>query len=235
MEAKHQVHNLIILDESGSMGFIKKPIMSAFNELVQTIKAVEKQFPEQEHFISFVTFNGTTGHTELHHADPVKKIKVLNTKSYMPNGSTPLFDSMGFSILKLKALLEKVPNHNVLVTILTDGEENASREFRGQDIKKLVDDLKTKNWTFTYIGTDHDIKSFANSISVENTLYFDKSEVGVGVMMNRERAARLSFSRKIRDNESTVAGFYGDEPYLEEEKPKSEPKTKPGFWERLFS
>jgi hypothetical protein len=97
------------------MGYIKKPIMSAFNELVQTIKAVEKQFPEQEHFISFVTFNGTTGHTELHHADPVKKIKVLNTKSYMPNGSTPLFDSMGFSILKLKAHLEKVPNHNVLV------------------------------------------------------------------------------------------------------------------------
>jgi len=233
MEAKHQVHNLIILDESGSMGSIKTSIISAFNELVQTIKGVEKQFPEQEHFISFVTFNGLE-HKILHHAEPVSKLKELNTKKYKPDADTPLFDSMGFSILKLKALLEKVPNHNVLVTILTDGEENASREFRGQDIKKLVDDLKTKNWTFTYIGTDHDIKSFANSISVENTLYFDKSEQGVGLMMNKERAARLSFSRKIRDNESTVAGFYGDGPYLEEEKPKPEPKAKPGFWERLF-
>lgn len=234
MEAKHQVHNLIILDESGSMGSIKKPIISAFNELVQTIKGVEKQFPEQEHFISFVTFNGITGHTELHHADPVKKIKKLNMEIYMPNGSTPLFDSMGFSILKLKALVEKVPNHNVLVTILTDGEENASREFRGKEIKKLVDELKTKNWTFTYIGTDHDVKSFADSISVENTMYFDKSEAGIDLMMNKERAARLSYSRKIRDHESTAAGFYGDGPYLEEEEPKSEPKP-PGFWERLFS
>ena len=235
MEAKHQVHNLIILDESGSMGYIKKPIISAFNELVQTVKGVEKQFPEQEHFISFVTFNGSTGHTELHHADPVKKIKELNMKSYVPNGSTPLFDSMGFSILKLKAQVEKVPNHNVLVTILTDGEENASREFRGKDIKKLVDELKTKNWTFTYIGTDHDIKSFANSISVENTMYFDKSEAGIGLMMNKERAARLSYSKKIRDKESTSYGFYGDGPYLEEEEPKAKPEPKPGFWERLFS
>jgi len=229
MSAKHQVHNLIILDESGSMASIKKPIISAFNELVQTIKGVEQQFPEQEHFISFVTFNGLE-HKILHHAEPVIKLKELNTKKYMPDADTPLFDSMGFSILKLKALVEKVKNHNVLVTILTDGEENASVEFKGKDIKKLVDELKTKNWTFTYIGTDHDIKSFADSISVENTMYFDKSEAGVGVMMHKERAARMSFSRKIRDKESTSAGFYGDGAFIQEE----EPKAKPGFWEKLL-
>jgi hypothetical protein len=229
MEAKHQVHNLIILDESGSMGSIKTSIISAFNELVQTIKGVEKQFPEQEHFISFVTFNALE-HKVLHQVDPVSKLKLLNTRKYKPDADTPLFDAMGFSILRLKALLGRVPNYNVLVTVLTDGEENASREFRGKDIKKLVDELKTKNWTFTYIGTDHDIKSFANSISVENTMYFDKSKAGIDLMMNRERAARVSFSRKIRDKESTVSGFYGDGPYFEEE----EPKAKPGFWERLF-
>jgi hypothetical protein len=211
------------------MGSIKKPIISAFNELVQTIKGVEQQFPEQEHFISFVTFNGLE-HKILHHAEPVSKLKELNTKKYMPDADTPLFDAMGFSMLKLKALVEKVPNHNVLVTILTDGEENASREFRGQDIKKLVDILKTKNWTFTYIGTDHDIESFATSISVENTMYFDKSKAGIDLMMNKERAARLSYSKKIRDHESTAAGFYGDGPYFEEE----EPKAKPGFWKKLL-
>ena len=46
MEKKHQVHNLIILDESGSMESIKEPIISGFNELVQTIKGIEKDFPE---------------------------------------------------------------------------------------------------------------------------------------------------------------------------------------------
>ena len=58
MEKKHQVHNLIILDESGSMASIKELIISGFNELVQTLKGIEKDFPEQEHFISLVTFNG---------------------------------------------------------------------------------------------------------------------------------------------------------------------------------
>ena len=58
METKHQVHNLIILDESGSMESIKKTIIEGFNEIVQTVKGIEKAFPEQEHFISLVTFNG---------------------------------------------------------------------------------------------------------------------------------------------------------------------------------
>jgi hypothetical protein len=69
MENKHQVHNLIILDESGSMEPIKTTIIQGFNELVQTIQGIEKQFPEQEHFISFVSFNGL-GHKLLHFIDP---------------------------------------------------------------------------------------------------------------------------------------------------------------------
>ena len=57
MKNRHQVHNLIILDESGSMSSIKPQIISGFNELVQSIKGIEEQFPEQEHFISLVSFN----------------------------------------------------------------------------------------------------------------------------------------------------------------------------------
>lgn len=58
MNKNHHVHNLIILDESGSMQSIKSTIITGFNELVQTIQGIEKQFPEQEHTISFLTFNG---------------------------------------------------------------------------------------------------------------------------------------------------------------------------------
>lgn len=55
---------------------------------------------------------------------------------HKPDSLTPLFDAMGFSINKLKKLLEGQSDYNVLVTILTDGEENASKEFSGADIKK---------------------------------------------------------------------------------------------------
>lgn len=54
---KTKVFNLIILDESGSMYSIKKEAIDSVNETVQTICAAEKKNEDQEHFISFVTFN----------------------------------------------------------------------------------------------------------------------------------------------------------------------------------
>ena len=72
-EPKHNVFNLIILDESGSMDSIKSATINGFNEVVQTVKGVEKQFTEQEHFISLVTFNGLGVKTLLWN-EPVAKL-----------------------------------------------------------------------------------------------------------------------------------------------------------------
>lgn len=79
MDKKHPVHNLIILDESGSMESIKATIIQGFNEVVQTIKGIEQQFPEQEHFISFVSFNGLV--QKMHpFIDPAGKLVQINEK-----------------------------------------------------------------------------------------------------------------------------------------------------------
>ena len=215
MEKKHQVHNLIILDESGSMYSIKETIIQGFNEIVQTIKGIEKQFPEQEHFISFLSFNGL-GHKMLHFVDPASKLKQINAKSYNPNASTPLFDAMGFSINKLKQYLHDHTDHNVLVTILTDGEENASREFSEKTIKKLVENLKQNHWTFTYIGADHDVEKMAFSLSINNTLVFQKNEADIKAMFAKERSARANYSRKIQMNEETTSNYFEDK----DKKPK---------------
>src|SRR5690606_34688713 len=136
----HQVHNLIILDESGSMFSIKKQIISGFNEVVQTVQGVEQQYPEQEHFISFVTFNGL-GITEQLFNSPVKFLKELVESSYRPAASTPLYDAIGYGVSKLERLLEGNDNYNVLVTVLTDGEENSSQEYNVDVIKKKIEAL----------------------------------------------------------------------------------------------
>lgn len=209
MEKKHQVHNLIILDESGSMESIKTTIIQGFNELVQTIQGIEKQFPEQEHFISFVSFNGL-GQKLLHFIDPASKLKHIDDKIYKPDASTPLFDAMGFSINKLKQSLQGQTDYNVLVTILTDGEENASKEFSGNDIKKLVEELKQNRWTFTYIGTDHDVEKIALSLSINNTMIFAKNESGIKDMFMKEQSARAKYSQKIRSKEDTTSNYFDD-------------------------
>ena len=209
MEVKHQVHNLIILDESGSMESIKNSIIQGFNELVQTVRGLEKQFPEQQHLISLITFNGL-GHKILHFIDPVDKLNQIDASKYNPDANTPLYDAMGLSFTKLKKALEDVQDYHVLVTILSDGEENASKEYSGQTIKKMIEDLKQKRWTFTYIGTDHDVEQFATSISITNVMNFEKSAKGIDFMFAKERNARKKYGQRIRDKEKVCDNYYED-------------------------
>ena len=236
MEKKHQVHNLIILDESGSMEPIKKTIIQGFNELVQTIQGIEKQFPEQEHFISFVSFNGL-GQKLLHFIDPVNKLEQIDDKSYNPDASTPLFDAMGFSINKLKQSLQEQTDYNVLVTVLTDGDENASKEFSGNDIKKLVEELKQNRWTFTYIGTDHDVEKIAASLSINNTMVFEKNDSDIKRMFLKEQSARTKYSQKIRSNEDTSSNYFDE---IEDDKKNKTatngtlPGSERSLWQKLF-
>jgi hypothetical protein len=209
MNNKHQVHNLIILDESGSMQSIKQLTIDGFNEIVQTIKGVEQQFPEQEHFISLVSFNGLGIKTHLW-KEPINKLDQLNASTYLPNADTPLYDAMGNSLSRLSSQLSGTDEYNVLVTIFTDGLENASKEYSGQLIKKMVEDLKTKRWTFTYIGADHNVDEVAFSISITNTRRFNKNQASMNKLFKDEAEARYAYSQKIRNRQNTEDDFYKD-------------------------
>lgn len=208
---KHQVYNLIVLDESGSMQSIKNATISGFNEVVQTIKGAERNFPEQEHFVSLITFNGLGIKTILD-KQPVTALNELNANSYKPDASTPLYDAIGKGI---NALINYLPaqngQYNVLVTILTDGEENASREFSGAQIKQLIDQLKEQGWTFTYIGANHDVEKAAASLSIDNMLAFKANPHEMQMMFDREKKARASYYQKIRDKEDLKKGYFDDE------------------------
>jgi hypothetical protein len=207
MQNKHQVHNLIILDESGSMSSIKSLIISGFNELVQSVKGIEEQFPEQEHLISMVSFNDLNNKI-LHFIDPVNKLDAINDSTYNPDSMTPLYDAMGFCISKLRQHLEGKENYSVLVTILTDGEENASKEYTGLAIKKLVDELKPQNWTFTYIGADHDVEGMASKMNIHNTMSFDKNDLDIKRMFAKETSSRIKYSLSISKDELVNDDFY---------------------------
>lgn len=204
---KHIVHNLIILDESGSMSSIKEQIISGFNETVQSIRNAQKKYTDQEHFITLVTFNGT-GRKVLHFCSPVTDLKEIDGNLYQPDDMTPLFDAIGFSVTRLKKEIDKKTEYNVLVTILTDGEENASAEYRGEDIRKIISKLKSKNWTFTYIGTDHDVEAVAVKLAITNTLIFQKDSAGIDKMFLKESNSRAKYYARINSKENTENNFF---------------------------
>ena len=127
------------------------------------------------------------------------KITTINNNNYNPESTTPLYDAMGFSILKLNHFLSDKNNYSVLVTILTDGEENASNEYSLTSIKRIIEVLKIQNWTFTYIGTDHDIDKTTIDLNINNKIHFDKSGSGIKKMFEIETNSRIKYSLAIRE------------------------------------
>ena len=175
---KTRIFNLIIIDESGSMQSIKKEAIDNVNETIQTIRSAQKKHSEQEHFVSLVTFNDSV--KMVYECVSADEVKELTAETYCPDCCTALYDAMGIS---LNALRKKVAEADkVLVTIVTDGEENASCEYSGKAIKALVDELKGKGWVFAYIGANQDVEAVAATISITNVISFETTSKGTQMM-----------------------------------------------------
>jgi len=207
MKKKHQVFNLIILDESGSMQRIKNATIDGFNEVVQTIKAVEQKFPEQSHSITFISFNSGGIRTLLFN-EPASSIEQIDAKKYQPGQMTPLYDAMGSGISMVRQETAKCKEFHVLVTILTDGMENASREYTKNQIKELVKELTEQNWTFTYIGANHDVETVALSLSIHNSLHFHANDEDMKKMFRKEGNSRIAYCKKIATKKDTKKGYF---------------------------
>ncbi len=208
MNAIRKVYNLIILDESGSMAVIRDHIICAFNAIVMSTKSLAAEFQDQEHFVTLVTFNSEGFKTFLHNA-PLKDFDVISGQNYRPDACTPLYDAMGFSINRLRDELSGSSDYNVLVNVLTDGLENASSQFSGSDIRKLVRELEeTGKWTFVYTGADHDVMKAAHDMSIRNYSRFDKSLAGIHILADAELHARRRFMQKVRDKKDLKGDYF---------------------------
>jgi hypothetical protein len=187
---KTKVYNVIIMDRSGSMWDIRKPAIMGFNEVLGGVKAAQKKYAEtQEQYITLVLFDSASIDEVHWNADP-SKAEHLTTKTYVPGSSTPLYDAMGRTLTKLERELKGDENHSVLVTVITDGYENDSREYDLASVKALVEHLKDRGWTFAYMGTDHDVHAVSIDLSITNVVKFEKTAEETLETFKKERRAR---------------------------------------------
>ena len=195
--AKTQVYNLVILDKSGSMESIKKEAIDGYNETLGAIRAAQlKHIDSQEHFVSLAAFCDC-GIQMIYDKTPIKDAEKLTDKQYEPCCCTPLFDAIGKTVKKLKADVKDVEDAAVLVTIITDGYENSSKEWTGPAIKKLIDECKEEGWMFSFIGAGEDVVKVATTISVTNTVVWEKTTKGTAEMFENENAAQGRFYDKM--------------------------------------
>ena len=206
---KTKIFNLIILDESGSMESIKQQAITGVNETIQTIRNAQKQHEEQEHYVSLVSFNSSSV-KNIYDCKQANQVEELTDKLYIPDCCTPLYDAMGLSLNKLRKSITE--EDKVLVTIITDGYENASQEYSGEAIKALVDSLRSKGWVFTYIGANQDVEKVAATISVTNVMSFQTSVGGTKEMFEKEKKSRKRWFEKVANGCTNLAeNFFDDE------------------------
>lgn len=133
-----------ILDESGSMSSNSKVVMDGFNEYMEHLKGMGNVK------FTFTKFNSSHVEVVYNGVDP-KDVPALTYQNYMPQDLTPLYDAIG------KTLIDIDPkNRHVLVIIQTDGLENASKNFKRDDIFKMIQDKRQGGWEFVFLGADQD-------------------------------------------------------------------------------
>ena len=208
MEKKARINNLIIVDESGSMGHLREATLSGINETIGTIRRAQEEFKEtQEHTLTLVTFD--TGNTPsvrtMIDNKPISEIKEFT--DYMPCGGTPLYDAMGLSLTRLHDRIKDDPDAAAVVTVLTDGLENSSREWTAAALRNLIEKLKAEGWTFSYMGSAHDVKEVTDLLAIENVLEFSHDVRGTRNSWSRDSSSKRAYYRKMNEMYSGGAGL----------------------------
>lgn len=199
-DGKAHVYNLIIVDESGSMSHLREATLSGVNETINTVRQAQKELKEtQKHYLTLITFDSPGFHNipvrTLIDTKPIDEVKEFT--DYEPCGCTPLYDAMGQSITHLYQQIKGDEDATAIVSVMTDGLENASREFGPKQLKELIEKLKEEGWTFNYMGSAHDVKSVCDLLSIENVVEFSHDERGTQATWARERSSRKRLFEKM--------------------------------------
>ena len=196
-QTKTQVFNVIILDKSGSMESIRQAAIDGFNETLAGIKKAQEKFADtQEHFVTLLTFCDCE-RKYVFDKVPVADARKLTLADYEPCCCTPLYDAMGFTLTSMRNYVSKIEDSVVVVTIITDGLENASKEYTGPVVKQLVEELKGEGWTFTYMGANQDSVEVAFTLSIRNARNFSATTEGTMASMAKDSSTRMNFFSRL--------------------------------------
>ena len=204
MKKEKKLDVVFILDKSGSMGGQEENTISSFNEYLEKEKK-----NTYETNITTVLFSDT--YSILHDRIPVKKVKKLTNKDYFVGGCTALYDALGNTINSMK----QKDTDKVLFIIITDGYENASREYKKDDIKNLIN--KNKDFEFIYVGADIDSYAAGSQIGIrkDNIANFKKDRMGTAKLFNAVGCFEKSM---MEDCEMSTSWKQELDEYLEENK-----------------
>lgn len=173
---------VFILDKSGSMAGLESDTIGGFNAMLQKQKAVAGECR-----ITTVLFDNR--YELLHDRLDIQAVSPMTDKEYFVGGSTALLDAIGRTIHKLVAVqkntAEEYRAENVMFVIITDGAENASREYSTPQVKAMIQREKEKyGWEFIFLGANMDAVETVGRFGISADRVADYVPDGAGTALN---------------------------------------------------
>lgn len=177
---------LFILDRSGSMRSIADETIGGFNAFVEG----QKDLPGKA-TLSLVQFDNEI--LTMHDNVAINEVPLMDSSTFVPRGMTSLFDAVGSSIARFKN--DNPEDTKTIVAILTDGEENSSKEYNYTSVNALIKEVQDENgWEVIFIGANMNATAVATSMGIKasNSVTFDYSKAGTTDIMSSVTLATRS-------------------------------------------
>jgi uncharacterized protein YegL len=173
---------VFILDKSGSMSGLESDTIGGFNSMLKKQQAIDGECR-----ITTVLFDNK--YELLHDRIDIKAVSEMTEKEYQVGGSTALLDAIGRTINKIgnaqKHTAEDYRAEKVLFVIITDGEENSSREYTADKVKALIERQKEKyGWEFIFLGANIDAVQTAKRYGIAPDRSIDYLADSEGTQLN---------------------------------------------------
>jgi len=168
---------ICVLDRSGSMGMIIDDAIGGFNTFLES----QQKLDEGEARMTIAMFDDK--YEMIYESEDINSIENFNRETYVPRGCTALNDAIGKTIMGMGEIFNKREENEkpekVIFVILTDGEENSSKEYDLRKVKDLIQE-QTDVWNWEFIFLSSDLKAFEQgaSLGIHNTSRFNPTGVG---------------------------------------------------------
>ena len=202
MKNKKTIYHFVV-DQSGSMSGSEGPTIEGFNSQLKTLQELKKEHPENEYIVSVTYFEDEV--MDIVKFAPIDEIQYLSRDTYRPGGLTALLDGIGKSIEAIRRTYDAEIREDlasVVMVILTDGGENASKFYSRNLVAETIKELdSTGKWTFSFLGADLDAVSASDNLNIrrENIISFNKENYS-GIMDQMSSSIRNYESMKSAGN-----------------------------------
>lgn len=170
---------IVVLDRSGSMELIKNDTIGGFNTFLEEQKKIKGKAK-----MSLILFDDQ--YEVVFVNKDIKEVKKLDDNTFVPRGWTALLDAVGKTINENHGLINskkgKDKPEKVVFVIITDGQENNSKEYTKESVFKMINEMKTnENWKFMFLGANQDAINEAGQYGIDagSSLTYSADSKGV--------------------------------------------------------